>query len=387
MIFLSCDPPVTEEDNIFVEVLGLFPSGPHTVTALALKTVYLSGSYANTDSLLFIHMDSSGNISGREALLLDYRPYVEYIFPIDNNRIILSGEMYHYSYVNAFWELSLDGSILGETEMPQRATGIAPAADGNLFFFGKRYGGNDENDELVYMKIGTSGDTLWSKEFEISTTFNITFGLGTQDNGCLALGTIWSAKKSDDIFALRIDANGDTLWTGTFGGDSRDYVDFAMENPDGSFLITGRLNVYDTTNVNWSLNSGQQVYLIKLTVDGEKEWTRALGNTLREEANAVIGSDNGDYIVLGTRSESYVYLFDETTGWIARVGADGHEQWLREFESSLPMGVVELPSGNLLSVASNLNSSSYGYHSYGSDMRIIKLSSSGTVIKNSLIIP
>ncbi|MBW6458100.1 MAG: hypothetical protein K0B52_02955, partial [FCB group bacterium] len=235
LITLSCDPRVSEEDNVLIQVLGLFPSGSSAFTALAIKSEYLAGSYTYTDSLLFIHMDSSGNITGREALYQNQRPYVEHIFPIGDNKILVSGNAYQYYYERSFWELSLSGSILQETLMPQRATGMAPSADGNLFFFGRR-SGSGESDDLFYVKVSTSGDTLWSKQFEISTSFNIHFGLGTQDNGCLALGTLWLPEKSNDIFAIRITENGDTLWTGTYGGDRWDNVNYALENPDGSLL-------------------------------------------------------------------------------------------------------------------------------------------------------
>ena len=132
------------------------------------------------------------------------------------------------------------------------------------------------------------------------------------------------------------------------------------------------------------MNSGEQVYLIKLAANGDKLWTKAVGNTLRESPNAIIEASDGSLILLGTRSQSYAYLYDETMGWISKLSADGEEIWIQEFESKLPMGVRELPNGDFIAVTSNLTDS---YYQYTANINIMKLTSSGTLLWNRVLTP
>ena len=89
-------------------------------------------------------------------------------------------------------------------------------------------------------------------------------------------------------------------------------------------------------------------------------------------------------ILLGTRSQSYVYLFDETMGWISKLSAEGEEIWIQEFENKLPMGVRELANGNFIVVTSNLSDN---YYQNSADLNIVKLTSSGTLLWNKVLTP
>ena len=290
----------------------------------------------------------------------------------------------YYSYGYSTLEYSPLGVLQWELEMGERTNGIAPSQDGNLFVFGWYDKGTTYND-LTYSKVDTDGDTLWSKRIPTSSyNTSINSGIPTSDNGCFGFGNVWLGDRKSEILVAKISSSGDTLWAGFYGGDDSDYANYATELSDGSILLVGELNVYDSTNTYWGLNSGQQVYLIKLSANGEKLWTKAIGNTLRESPNAILEANDGSLILLGTRSQSYQYLYDETTGWISKLSADGEEMWIQEFESKLPMGVRELPNGNLIAVTSNLTDR---YYRNASDINVMKLTSSGTLLWNKTLTP
>jgi len=385
--FLACtQPPIEEEAEVQINVYGIYPGPDNTYSILVSKSLYDQENYRYIDSLLFIQIDTAGNEIACPGFETEARPNLREFHLLNNGNIMIYGNMssYYHSYSYSTWEYSPLGVLQWELEMGDRTNGIAPSQDGNLFVFGWE---NSDSlyDDISYSKIEQDGDTLWSYRVPSSHyRTSILSGTPTSDNGCVGLGETWITGRSTDIVVVRISSLGDTLWTGFFGGNSYDNVNFALELSDASILVVGALNVHDTTNADWRLNSGEQIYLIKLAANGDKLWTKAVGNTLRESPNAIIEASDGSLILLGTRSQSYVYLYDETTGWISKLSADGEEIWIQEFESKLPMGIRELPNGDFIAVTLNIADN---YYANASDLNIIKLNSSGTLLWSKVLTP
>ncbi len=384
--FSSCTNPVNDVDDAELHTYGLFPSDNNTFTIFASKSRYDSDSYDYIDSLLFFKIDTASTILERHGFSTLYRPYIQQVFLLNNGNIMIFGNINSYFSSGTIWEISLTATVEWEFQVPNGIYGISPSRDGNVFLFGTQYNeGQYESNyqDLLCTKMSRSGDTLWTKILDISSRENFTAGIPTADNGCIALGMGLVENRSFDMLVTRFTEAGDTIWTGSYGGEYYDKLTFATELSDGSFLFTGELNVYDSTNADWSLSSGQQVYLIKVTANGETEWTRAIGNSLREHPNAIIEVSDGGFILLGTRDQSYAYLFDETIGWINKISPGGDILWEQEFESILPSGVHETSTGELFVIASNTISP----WQYGPDMNLIKLSSSGTILWNRVLTP
>ncbi len=384
LILGACTPFPQEEDSVEVIPYGIYPSESGTYTVVAQKSRYERETYDYVDSLLFIRIDTSGSVLQTRGIALESRPYLERVFHLNNGNIMLYGALdnSYYYYTFSLRELSLEGESVWSMQMPDRTYGVSPALNGDLFLFGWKYIGQDEY--LSYSRIDRSGDTLWARTLPKIYNEQIDSGDPTSDNGCLALGSLWFQDRSTDMLAVKVDADGDTLWAVTCGGDRFDRISFSTELDDGSYLLAGELNLYDSTNTDWSLNSGQQVYLVKVSAGGETLWTRAVGISLRESPNALIEAANGDLVLTGTRDESYAYLYDEVTGWVSRLNPSGTERWLKEFPARLPLNLWELPSGEFIFVTKNL---SEGYYVSSPDLSVIKLSPSGTVVWDRTLTP
>jgi hypothetical protein len=383
--FTACTQSPTNDDvEMEINVFGLYPGNNDTYTILAAKSYYQPSEFDYIDSLLFIQIDTSGNEVSTTGSYVPYRPNLRQIYLLNNGNIMIYGNMYSYYFNNSVWEYSPAGVLINELELSDRTDGVSPSIDGDLFVFGRVYS-DTYYDDLIYSKVTMNGDTLWSKRItDLQNRIYYTSGAPTSDNECVALGRAWLNDRGMDIFVSRISAAGDTLWSGLFGGDQYDDANFAKELTDGSILVIGELNLYDSTNTNWGLNSGQQVYLIKLSANGDKLWTKAIGNTLRERPNAILEASDGSLILLGTRDQSYAYLFDEPIGWVSKLSSAGEEIWSIEFESKLPVGVRELPNGDFLVVTQNLSGK---YFQSAADLNIIKLNSSGTLLWDRVLTP
>ena len=378
---VACVQPPAEMPETESRALGFFPAGDGRYCILALKSVRSADNYDYEDSLMFVHVDTAGSVLESYAYPFEYRPNIDLLSVLPNGNVLLYGNLGTLYYMRSLWEMSLQGELLRNWDTGDYLTGMIPSQDGNIVLFGNNY--EEEEDRLSCIKLSPAGDTLWQRLYPKRHDEYILGGIPLSDNGFLALGTARTRNWSTDMLAVRFNASGDTLWARSYGGDRYDRVNFAEELSDGSLLLAGELNVTDTTNTDWGLNSGEQVYLVKISGDGETQWTQALGNTLRESPNALAECSDGNYIYAATRSESYVYLFDETQAIVCKTNTAGHVLWQAELDSRVPAGLQELESGEFLVAATELVES----YQYGSALHVIKLSPSGTLLSDTALIP
>lgn len=382
----TCSRPPLEENPAEIQVLGIFPYENNHYFIPLIKSEYVDYNYR--DSLIFMHIDSSGNVLRAPAYPLEGRPNVDNIYFQDNRNIIIGGSFNsgeYYYYTNGFWEMSPEAELVRSRVYPERMSAFCPLTNGNIIYFGLVPGDSIGRDDFKYMNINPGEDTLWQRQFTLKTDIYIGGGVQLPGGECIALGNFRVPERENDMFAAYINAAGDTLWTRGYGGDRYDDFKTGIRLSDGDFLLAGRLDLYDSTNTDWSFSYGQQVYLIRTGPDGGKRWSHPYGKTLREQVTDIVENNDGTFTLLGLRDESYVYLYDVPTGWAMRINPDGEALHMTEFPSRLPAGVCELPSENLLIAATRLDEDSY--FRYMNDFSLIKVSPSGTLIRDLALTP
>ena len=102
------------------------------------------------------------------------------------------------------------------------------------------------------------------------------------DGGYVLLGSTESFGTGDrDIYLVRTDAEGDTLWTRTFGAIGFDSGSELELTADGGIVLCGLLAMHSV--------------VIKMTLQGAVEWT----TELPDYAVAIVQTPTGDYIATG----------------------------------------------------------------------------------------
>jgi hypothetical protein len=164
-------------------------------------------------------------------------------------------------------------------------------------------------------------DTLWTRvyggtEADAGCSVEWTF-----DGGYVIAGYTGSfGAGSADVWLIRTDSTGDTMWTRTFGGTARDYGQSIRQTSDSGYVIAGYTNSYGA--------GGWDVYLIKTDPRGSAVWTRTYGSGGDDLGYSVEQTTDGGYIIAGeTRSigggGSDVY--------VAKTNAVGDTEWTRAY--------------------------------------------------------
>ncbi len=170
--------------------------------------------------------------------------------------------------------------------------------------------------DVYLLRLYTDGDDMWIKTYGGEGNDVAYSVMRASDGYYVAVGYTESfGNGGTDVYILKLEADGDTLWTRTYGSNSDDGAFSIIETSDGNYLIAG----YTRSA------GGENVYLLKITPDGDTLWTKNFGNPDNyEEARQVIETTNGDYLIVG---RSYSPVDENWNLYYARTDANGDTLW------------------------------------------------------------
>jgi hypothetical protein len=166
------------------------------------------------------------------------------------------------------------------------------------------------------IKTDSSGNTLWTKTFGGSGGYCVQ---QTKDGGYIITGcTTYSG--AGETWLIKTDSHGDTLWTKTFGGIGYDEGKSVQQTTDGGYIITGRKSSFGAGN--------SDVWLIKTDSSGDTLWTKTFGGIGYDQGNSVQQTTDGGYIITGYTSSFGADVFDL---WLIKTDSSGDTLWTKTF--------------------------------------------------------
>jgi hypothetical protein len=154
----------------------------------------------------------------------------------------------------------------GSGDEEGRAVALAP--DGGYYIFGttESFGAGQEDFYLV--RTDNQGVELWAKTYGGTGIDSGRAMIATNDGGALLVGTSFSFTHSgfNDVYVVKVNSDGDTLWTRNFGSTNPDVGTAVLEVPEG-YLIAG-----STTGFNAVQND---FYAVLVDRQGGKIWEKS----------------------------------------------------------------------------------------------------------------
>jgi len=208
---------------------------------------------------------------------------------------------------NQLWKKTYGG------ELAEWAESMVESADGNLLISG--YTETTDNSYQFYaMKLTMEGDTIWTRQYG-GPSWDLCYqSVALPDGGFALFGQTYSYGKGEgDFYLVRIDSEGDTIWTRTYGGDLDENGQSISLSDEGGFFLVGHTE---------SFGSGKRDgYIIKTDASGDTVWTRTIGGQEDEHLyGSCVTSDGGIVVVGGTysntpgESDRAMYRFDAGSG-------------------------------------------------------------------------
>lgn len=243
--------------------------------------------------------------------------------------------------------------------------------DGGFIIAGytESYGAGSEDVYLI--RTDSIGDTIWTRTFGGNDWEKGRSVVATDDGGFLAVGTTLSfGAGRSDIYLMRLDENGDSLWTTTYGFEGYEKGYCIRKTNDDGFVISGYTNSYGFGSAD--------VLLLKIDSYGNVLWTNNFGGDDFEEGICVRLSSDYGYIICG-RTNSFGPESDDV--YVIRTDENGDSLWTMTYGGTIGdegFSIVETDNGGFIITGKTESSGAGGY-----DVLLMKIDENGNVLWNT----
>ncbi len=169
--------------------------------------------------------------------------------------------------------------------------------------------------DVYLIRMNAQGDTLWTRVHAQPTTETVASICMLTDGNVLIGGSRQPFDSGLHFYFLKITTNGDTLWTRTYGAGDYDVVCKVLPTPDGGAVFGGTTTSFEMYG---------DFCLGKISGNGDSLWLRLFGGVDEDLAHDLAPMAGGGYLICG-QSKS----FGDANGdaYLVRTDADGDPQW------------------------------------------------------------
>ncbi|MFQ5869355.1 MAG: T9SS type A sorting domain-containing protein, partial [Candidatus Zixiibacteriota bacterium] len=173
--------------------------------------------------------------------------------------------------------------------------------------------------DVYLVKTDSQGDTVWTRVYGSGPIEGAWSVQQTSDGRYIVAGERKQAWC--DFYLLRVDTDGDTLWTRTYGGSWEDQARSVQQTTDGGYILAGSTQPYYLADLDF--------YLVKTDSLGDTLWTRTFGTSLDEKAWCVQQTTDGGYVFVGNID----YGGGISNVHLEKIDSSGNTLWTREYGS------------------------------------------------------
>lgn len=336
LLFISCKKeneetsPIIQTDPTYFTFNGVIGGNDNSTLVSSDDNIVICGNYNNNICILKICKD--GNQIWRKDIYSGYGSESSAIIESSDHNFFICGNTLRNQFISRSDILLIKTNSDGDTLWTKVYGGIKDdygcqilkSTDGNIVICCFSYSYTSESCCDIYLiKVNTNGDTLWTKTY-LEEGQEIPFHFMQTQNGEFLV----TGKNDDfdypfnDLYLLKIDANGDKIWDKKNRAHMGKYGFSAVELANGDLLICGN------HNVNW----GGQVLLVKTDNLGNVYWEKEIGDSnLSENGNSVKQNLDGTFTIAGS---SYDINTTSDDIILLKVDQNGNQIWFKKFGSS-----------------------------------------------------
>ena len=152
-------------------------------------------------------------------------------------------------------------------------------------------GQSDHNDgDVLLMKTDENGEIIWMRNIGGPSVDFASSVKQTHDGGFIICG--FYGTYSLELWLIRTDSEGDTLWTRFYGGAQNDWGNEVDQTLDGGYVITGVSYSYNVIGI-------PDIYIVRTDNIGNTLWTTTYNGGGYDYGESVQQTSDGGFIVAG----------------------------------------------------------------------------------------
>jgi len=250
------------------------------------------------------------------------------------------------------------------TTADEYARDVIQSGDDGYIVAGRTESGANGEKDIYLMKVDSDGNELWSKNIGGSNDDFASALLISTDGGIVIAGyTESSGAGGKDAYLVKTDASGNELWNQAYGAESDDEVVSLAHTSDGGYVMAGYTKSFGAEK--------EDIYLLRVDDSGIELWSHTFGGSERDVAYGVVETNDGGFALAG---ESYS---DDNIGmYLVKTDGSGNEEWTSSlnglsFNSSASVIQQTADNGFILAGVSDVFGAGSG------DIYVVKTTSSG----------
>lgn len=209
------------------------------------------------------------------------------------------------------------------------SSSVKLTSDSGYIVVGSTYDSSSvvSKEYISVIRTDYQGKVIWQKKksFGISDCEGNAI-IETRDKGFLVLGSIESESNDDDVLLLKINSSGNDVWFKTYGGSNFDILNDCngiIATSDDCYVITGRTHSFSKT---------EDIFLLKVNENGEEQFFYTFGDSLNNvRSHGLIETENHGYLVSGKYWKS---LSSDFKTYLLKTDAHGKIIWERKHSES-----------------------------------------------------
>lgn len=178
--------------------------------------------------------------------------------------------------------------------------------------------------DLWLLKLDSLGDTLWSKTYWEEQCDE---GLETEElnDGGFIIAGLREASYGEfgKVLLLKTDSLGDTVWTRNYGSYFIGWKFHLKQSDDGGYWIVGKRHLRE--KLNWK---EEKIWVLKVDSIGDSIWMKSFGHKKYYEANDIVKTNDGDYIIVGSVGRNPLAIGCRMQRlWLLKIDGRGNILW------------------------------------------------------------
>ncbi|HEY3273088.1 MAG TPA: toll/interleukin-1 receptor domain-containing protein [Methanocella sp.] len=293
--------------GLVINAMAVMPDGGYV----------LAGSAGNKDKagVYLLRTDGQGSVLWNAAVARSSDFLVSTVLPAADGGFLLGGTAANRSLNNEYVYLvrtGSDGGVQWTSTLGNSSDGsvytLLQAPDGSFIVLGSMYT-SDSNYSPTLMKIDPQGKLVWEQDYNVDSRDICSKALATPDGGYLLYGREenYGSDDTGDIFALKVDGNGNEQWEGRYGTGQYDRGYDAVVTMNGCYAIVAT-NYTDETN--------EDVYVALLNTRGAELWNHTYGGPGKDTVPCICEDDDGGWVVAATTNS---FGNDRSAAWLFKI--------------------------------------------------------------------